>query len=139
MGERPAVRTESGWLFGTRSDATVQVFKGVPYALPPVGELRWRATKTVEPLKGERLGDRFGPRCIQPEYPTNSISFFGSEAESEDCLYLNVWTPTLDRAAKLPVMVWLHGGGFVTGSGALNLYSGEALARRGVVLVTLNY
>ena len=140
MDHRPAVRTESGWLSGTRSDdATVHVFKGVPYAQPPVGDLRWRAPQTVDAWRGERSADRFGPRCIQPEYATNSISFFGSETESEDCLYLNIWTPTLDRAAKLPVMVWLHGGGFVTGSGALKLYSGAAFARRGVVLVTLNY
>jgi para-nitrobenzyl esterase len=140
MSERPAVRTESGWLSGTRShDATVHAFKGVPYAQPPVGELRWQAPRPVKPWQGERAADRFGPRCIQPEYPSNSISFFGSEAESEDCLYLNVWTPTLDRAAGLPVMVWFHGGGYVTGSGALNLYCGATFSRRGVVLVTLNY
>ena len=140
MGERPMVRTDCGWLSGVPGSASgVHAFRGIPYAQPPVGPLRWSAPQPVAPWQGERPANSFGPRCIQPEYLVNSISYFGTEAESEDCLTLNVWTPSLDHGAQLPVMVWLHGGGFITGSGALSLYDGTALARRGVVLVTVNY
>ena len=140
MVQSPLVKTDCGMLSGiVAADTGVHIFKGIPYARPPLGPLRWQAPQPLQPWQGERLAHRFGPRCIQPEYVTNSINFFGSEDESEDCLSLNVWTPTIDRNARLPVMVWLHGGGFVTGSGALSLYDGSELARHGVVLVTVNY
>ena len=140
MGHAPIVRTDCGLLSGTVAVNTgVHAFKGIPYASPPVVLLRWRPPQPPQPWQGERPAHRSGPRCIQPEYPTNSINFFGTEEESEDCLTLNVWTPSIARNARLPVMVWLHGGGFVTGSGALSLYDGSEFARHGVVLVTVNY
>ncbi|HWG04797.1 MAG TPA: carboxylesterase family protein [Beijerinckiaceae bacterium] len=135
-----AVRVASGDLAGTRStDGEIAIFKGVPYARPPVGALRWRPPQPPEPWSGTRPADAFGPRCIQQDRPSNAISYFGLEKESEDCLYLNIWTATIERSARLPVMVWFHGGAFSMGSGALPYFDGEALARRGVVLVTVNY
>jgi para-nitrobenzyl esterase len=134
------VRVEGGALAGAFSaDGKVHMFKGVPYARPPVGALRWRPPQKPEPWAGTPSATAFGPRSIQHDRPVNAISYFGPERESEDCLYLNVWTPTIDRNAKRPLMVWFHGGGFSHGSGALPYFDGEALARRGVVLVTVNY
>jgi para-nitrobenzyl esterase len=137
---QPLVDVESGSLAGTLSDdGKVFTFKGVPYAQPPVGDLRWRAPEPTRRWAGTRAADKVGPRCIQPEFPAHSLHYYDAELESEDCLYLNIWTPAPEPGADLPVMVWLHGGGFVTGSGAEPIYNGEALARRGVVAVTVNY
>ena len=140
MAETPVVRTESGSLSGLLSaDGKVHIFKGIAYAKPPIGALRWRAPQPPEAWSGIRRAESFGPRSIQPERSTNSISYFGPEKESEDCLTLNIWTAAPERGAKRPVMVWFHGGGFATGSSSLPIFDGEALARRGVVLVTINY
>jgi para-nitrobenzyl esterase len=140
MTETPIVRIGSGSLSGASSaDGKVHAFKGIPYARPPLGALRWRPPQPAESWSGIRSAVRFGPRCIQRERPQNSVSYFGPEEQSEDCLYLNVWTSAPESGAKKPVMVWFHGGGFEVGSGALPIFDGEALARRGVVVVTINY
>ena len=131
----PIVRTDSGLLEGSASDG-VEAFKGIPYAAPPVGELRWRAPQKPAAWTGVRAADRYGPICMQKVSKDNGV---GAEAPSEDCLYLNVWAPAGRRGRKLPVMVWIHGGGFVNGSGSALLYDGTQLARQGVVLVSLNY
>ena len=130
--------TALGSLAGERADGVVR-FLGVPYAAPPLGPLRWRAPQPVAPWSGLREARHFGPACPQPPAagPTY-VSPERSARQDEDCLYLNVWTPACDGARR-PVMVWLHGGGFRNGSGAEAWYDGATLARRGVVLVTLNY
>jgi para-nitrobenzyl esterase len=136
----PVVRVESGQLSGTVSaDGKVCTFKGVPYARAPIGALRWRAPQSPESWSGVRQAIAFGPRCIQPDYPANSMAYFGPEEESEDCLFLNIWTGSPERGAKRPVMVWFHGGAYWAGSGAIPMYNGDGLARCGVVLVTVNY
>jgi para-nitrobenzyl esterase len=114
------------------------VFKGIPYAAPPVGELRWQDPQPPEAWTGVRQATEFGTACIQPE--SKSLEGAGEVGpQSEDCLYLNIWTPTTDPNAKLPVMVWIHGGALVIGAGSLPLYDGTPLSERGAVVVTLNY
>jgi para-nitrobenzyl esterase len=128
------VQLDSGPISGTVTDG-LRTYKGVPFAKPPVGPLRWRAPERPEPWEGVRACVAFGPSCPQPRIPV-----FGATGEtSEDCLYLNVWTTARDADAKLPVMVWIHGGSYAFGSGSQPIYDGAALARRGVVLVTINY
>jgi len=114
----------------------VYVFKGVPYAAPPVGDLRWREPKPAAHWKGLKSADKFGNACLQPHGPLNEIR---NEGYSEDCLYLNVWTPRVDQNAKLPVMVWIHGGAYIFGSGSMSGYDGSPLATKGAVFVNLNY
>jgi para-nitrobenzyl esterase len=137
---RAVVRLESGSLAGAwNADRTVCAFKGVPYARPPVGPLRWQPPLPPERWSGTRPADRFGPRCVQPNRPTHAVGYFGAEPESEDCLYLNVWTAAPTAGEKRPVMLWLHGGAFLVGSGSLPIFDGSALAQRGAVMVTINY
>lgn len=131
----PVARAAQGLLVGRAADG-VQSFKGVPYARPPVGDLRWRAPRPAQPWTGERDAGRVGAICIQP--PANGDNGVGPLPTSEDCLTLNVWAPA-DREGPLPVMVWIHGGGLNNGSGTAALYDGTNLARRGVVVVTINY
>jgi len=127
-------------LSGTASpDGSVLSFKGVPYARPPLGPLRWAPPEPPEAWSGTRDAKTFGPRSIQPERPKTSISYFGPERESEDCLYLNVWTAAKSDDERRPVMVWFHGGAFQVGSGSFPIFDGANLARRGVVAVTVNY
>jgi para-nitrobenzyl esterase len=119
------------------TDDGISVFLGIPYAAPPVGKLRWRPPAAALPWQGIRPAREYGPVC--PQHPS---SFGGVDADawqSEDCLTLNVWTPARSSDESLPVMVWIHGGGFSTGSGSLPGYDGTRLARAGVVLVTINY
>jgi para-nitrobenzyl esterase len=134
------VRVESGLLSGDVSrDSAVRSFKGVPYAKPPVGSLRWRAPQPPDPWDGVRSAKQFGPRCLQPSRLPTSIQYFGPEAEGEDCLYLNVWTAARSSDEQRPVMVWIHGGAYYLGSAGLPIFDGEHLARKGVVVVTVNY
>ncbi|BCS31030.1 carboxylic ester hydrolase [Luteitalea sp. TBR-22] len=131
------VRTTSGLLAGTTADdGRVRVFKGVPYAAPPVGPLRWKAPQPPAAWTGVRKADAFGAQCMQgPLF--DDIVF--DRPPSEDCLYLNLWTPAAEASAKLPVMVWIHGGGYQVGASHEPRHDGVPLARRGVVLVTINY
>jgi para-nitrobenzyl esterase len=129
------VAVDGGSLQGVVADG-VRVFKGIPFAAPPVGPLRWRAPQAAAGWSGIRAADRFSAVCPQHgSYPPESAP----EPTSEDCLYLNIWTP-LDPAAKsLPVMVWIYGGALENGSASTPLYAGDGFARRGVILVTINY
>lgn len=130
--DEPAV-TDKGLVSGTGT--TVRSFKGIPYAKAPVGDLRWRAPQAADAWSGVRDGSRFGADCMQPnEYPE-----LRGSGMSEDCLSVNVWTPARTSGERLPVMVWVYGGGFTYGSGSHPTFDGEALARRGIVVVTLNY
>jgi para-nitrobenzyl esterase len=124
---RSDVRTRYGIVAGSE-DSGLRVFKGIPYATPPVGEQRWKAPQTPAAWTGTRQATAFSASCIQPGRV---------EPQSEDCLYLNIWS--LASAHRAPVMVWIHGGGYLTGSGALPFYDGGALARLGAVVVTINY
>lgn len=134
-----SVHVRSGSLSGVPStDGAVLSFKGVPYARPPVGALRWQPPQAPETWSGVRDAHAFGPRSIQPDRPQTSISYFGPERESEDCLYLNLWTAAASEDERRPVMVWFHGGAFQVGSGSLPIFDGENLARRGVIAVTVN-
>jgi para-nitrobenzyl esterase len=129
------VRLDSGTVRGASSADTVS-FKGIPYAAPPVGALRWRAPQPVPHWRTERAATQFGNACLQP--PPGAGERALGAAVSEDCLYLNVWRPAKARG-RLPVMVWFHGGSLTRGAASLTVYDGAALARRGVVLVSVNY
>jgi para-nitrobenzyl esterase len=132
----PTVQVHSGTLQGEALAQGGAAFKGIPYAAAPVGERRWRPPEAVKPWPGIRAATHFGGACEQPAQGWNNSLL---PTASEDCLYLNVWTPRLDAAAHLPVMVWIHGGGFIGGAGTDPMFSGEALTKKGVVIVTLNY
>ena len=131
------VKTQSGPVDGTESqDGRVRIFRGIPFATPPVGELRWQPPRPVAPWEGVRKATAFGNRCMQP--PIFSDMIFRDEV-SEDCLYLNVWTPARTETERLPVMVWIYGGGFQAGSASEPRQDGEKLAGKGVVVVSFNY
>jgi para-nitrobenzyl esterase len=127
---------ETGTLQGVSADG-VESFKGIPYAAAPVGALRWRAPRAAAPWKGVRAAAAFGNVCISP--PSDPDDFAGRPPQSEDCLTLNIWRPAGKAAARLPVLVWIHGGGLIAGSSAYPVYDGAAFARRGIILVSLNY
>ncbi|WP_447761502.1 carboxylesterase/lipase family protein [Sphingopyxis panaciterrae] len=129
------VATESGAVVGATADG-IASFKGVPFAAPPVGAGRWSAPAPVVPWNAPRDATAYGPDCMQNPLPGIKA---GDRPMSEDCLTLNIWTPKPAKSAKLPVMVWIHGGGFVGGSGTLPESDGTALARRDVVIVSFNY
>ena len=133
-------RASAGALRGALSpDGAVKIFRGVPYAEPPVGALRWRPPRPVVAWSGLRPATHYGPDSVQAPRPRGSVSDFGLGEIGEDCLYLNVWSAATSPDERRPVMVWIHGGGFVYGSGRLPMFDGENLARRGVVVVTINY
>lgn len=135
--ETVIVDTPSGRLAGLRKGA-IASFKGVPFARPPVGDLRWRLPEAAPPWTGTRDATRYAPTC--PQAPTQLETLMGMAVgeQDEDCLYLNVWTPACDDARR-PVMVWIHGGAFVLGAGSHGVYDGRRLAERDVVVVTINY
>ena len=132
----PVVNAPAGKLQGTAS-GKVHAFKGIPYALPPVGALRWQPPLPAKKWKGVRESTQFGAACIQPRGKPDSIYFWSLPSTSEDCLTLNVWAPADARNA--PVFFWIHGGALSGGSGSEPLYDGTKLAERGVVVVTINY
>lgn len=125
------------------STPELRIFKGIPYASPPVGNLRWRAPQPVQSWAGVRRADHFSDACTQLPHVAGSyyqVEYYREqETSSEDCLYLNVYTVAQSTGEKRPVMVWIHGGGFAQGHAGIPLYQGEILARKGVVLVTFNY
>lgn len=133
----PLAQTRQGSVLGNREGAC-DVWRGIPFAAPPVGPLRWRAPQPAQPWQGVRSARQFSAASWQNSEYCQQIGGGDPGQFSEDCLYLNVWSP-VTRDAPLPVMVWLHGGGFTLGSGGLPPYDGKALAARGVVLVTVNY
>jgi len=138
LGAQVQVRTEAGLVAGTNSaDGKVVIFKGIPFAAPPVGELRWKEPQPVVPWKGVRKATEFGARCMQMRIFEDMV--FRDPGPSEDCLYLNVWTPNTKADAKLPVMVWIYGGGFQAGATSEPRQDGEHLAHKGVVIVSMNY
>jgi para-nitrobenzyl esterase len=128
------LRLDAGLVSGVAGEG-VRIYRGIPFAAPPVGPLRWRAPQPVAPWAGVRACTAFGSWCPQPSPLLEKVV----GAQSEDCLYLNVWTPAATAAERLPVMVWIHGGGLTTGSGASPNYEGSMLAREGMVVVTINY
>jgi para-nitrobenzyl esterase len=131
------VKVDGGLLAGTISDG-VRVFKGIPYAAPPIGSLRWKAPQPVVPWNGEKRADEYGAQCPQLPYAPDSPYYAPPRKEGEDCLFLNVWT-TANAGAKRPVMLWIHGGGLTRGTGATATYDGTRLAKKAVVVVTINY
>jgi len=132
------VKTGNGTLEGAAQKASgVRSFKGVPFAQPPVGDLRWKPPQPVKAWTGVRKADKFGPRCMQRAIFGDMN--FRSNGMGEDCLYLNVWTPAKSGREKLPVLVYFFGGGFMAGDGSEPRYDGEAMAKKGIVAITVNY
>ena len=137
LAQAPMVTTASGPVQGLDLDG-IDVFRGIPFAAPPVGALRWREPQSVQKWTALRQATAAGPSCIQQR--GMSLENGGDPGRlDEDCLYLNVFSPRLERPARLPVMVWIHGGALIFGSGGLPIYDASALARRDVVVVTINY
>lgn len=131
-------RVDAGVIEGLYDTKTgVQTYLGIPFAQPPVGELRWKAPQPVVPWKGVKETKRFGPRAVQAAVFDDMV--FRSNGVSEDCLYLNVWTPAKRNTIGLPVLVYFFGGGFVAGDGSEPRYDGASMAARGIVAVTVNY
>lgn len=135
------VQTESGLVATTRDSTEVRAFKMIPFAAPPIGDLRWKPPQPVVPWQGVRRADYFSPSCMQyaPAVIPISLWYEREQAASEDCLYLNIWTPAKSPDDKLPVMVWIHGGANVIGAASVPTYDGAALAKKGVIVVTTNY
>lgn len=130
------VPTASGVVEGVREISGVRSFKGIPFAAPPTGDLRWKEPRPVKSWSGVKKCDHFGPQAMQPRIYSDMI--FRSAGVSEDCLYLNVWVP--DGGAKdLPVLVYFYGGGYMAGDGSELRYDGESMAKQGIVAVTVNY
>jgi para-nitrobenzyl esterase len=142
---RHPVRTAGGPVTGTASGVEgVAAFKGIPFAAPPLGDLRWKPAQPAPAWHGVRAADKFGPVCLQPHQPqrvpnNRAVDLPDSPPMSEDCLYLNVWTPARSAGARLPVMVWIFGGAYTEGSGSSPHDQGDHLAAKGVVVVTFNY
>jgi para-nitrobenzyl esterase len=128
------VKIDSGVVAGSGTD--VRFYKGIPFAAPPVGALRWRAPEPPKPWQGVRVAKNFAPPCAQAPLPTQPVA---EQKSSEDCLALNVWTPAKNANDKLPVLVWIHGGGFFAGTSSSTAYDGESFAKQGIVYVSINY
>jgi len=142
------VKTKYGEVQGVVSEGGYALFKGIPYAAPPVGELRWKKPEPPIPWEGVRICDEFGPACLQEAAHLKPGSFYGKEffsgsdyppKMSEDCLFLNIWTPARSADDKLPVKMWIHGGGVQNGYSFEKEFDGDEIARRGVILVTIGY
>jgi len=131
------VKTANGAVEGVKTESGVRAFLGIPFAAPPVGDLRWKPPQPVRNWTGSRSATQFGARCVQPSIFADML--FRSNGMSEDCLYLNVWTPAAAGSERLPVLVYFYGGGFVTGDGSEPRYDGERMARKGIVALTVNY
>jgi para-nitrobenzyl esterase len=140
-GIQEPIKVDGGLITGRPSwEWNVRAYRGIPFAAPPVGELRWKPPQPVLPWPGVRAADHFGASCMQAQRE-QSNSWWNDDVYpvSEDCLYLNVWTPAASASERLPVMVWIYGGAGVQGSGSEQFYDGDGLAKQGVVVVTFNY
>jgi para-nitrobenzyl esterase len=137
IAQGPTVAAPSGSVRG-KLDGSIRSFKGIPYAVPPVGGMRWRPPAPMQPWKGVRAATDFGPACVQPQGKSTSVY---SPAEplpvSEDCLTLNIWAPA--NAKKAPIFFWIHGGALTSGSSREAMYDGKRLAERGMIVVSINY
>jgi para-nitrobenzyl esterase len=141
-GAGTLVRIDSGPIVGKfQLNTSVHAFLGIPFAAPPVGEARWKEPQQVASWQEPRKATAFAPQCMQPGRSKTSVyyEYAGDQPMSEDCLYLNVWAPSDPGEGKLPVMVWIYGGGFQQGSAANPVFDGAQLAARGVVVVSVNY
>ena len=139
QAQSAVVRVDSGDLQGVIEDG-VESFKGIPFAAPPVGDLRWRPPQPPARRTGVRQATEFGANCMQGRFgPPAAAGAPAGPVPSEDCLYLNVWRPAAPASRNLPVMVWIHGGGFTGGSSSSPNTSGVGFAKQGVVLVAMNY
>ncbi len=132
----PEVKIATGRLRGTTQDGVVS-YKGIPFAAPPVGDLRWRPPQPAKPWKGVRDATRFGSDCMQKPFPGDAAPL--GTPPAEDCLFVNVWAPQRPASRKLPVMVWIYGGGFVNGGSSPSVYDGSHFALHGLVFVSFNY
>jgi para-nitrobenzyl esterase len=131
-----AVKVQEGIVEGTIEDGII-IYRGIPFAEPPVGDMRWKAPKPVKNWKGVLKADKFAPAC--PQQLNIVTAYYTKYGMSEDCLYLNIWKPESSRVKKLPVVVWIHGGGFNMGSTSQDATTGENLARKGVIVVSIGY
>jgi para-nitrobenzyl esterase len=136
IGLAAPVKTVNGPVEGTTDDR-LRVYRGIPYAAPPIGDLRWRAPQPVRGWTDVKPGDKFGAQCMQRRVFSDMV--FRASGMSEDCLYLNVWTPAKKAGERLPVLVYFYGGGFIAGDGSEPRYDGAAMARKGIVALTVNY
>src|ERR1700744_1868 len=137
------IKVDGGLVSGVKSaESDVTSYKGIPFAAPPIGDLRWKAPQPVVPWQGVKKCDAFGPSPMQgkpiPFMVYTSEFLIPEKPISEDCLYLNVWTK-VHAGAKKPVFVWIYGGGFSSGGAAVPIYDGEALAKKGIIFVSVNY
>lgn len=144
QGTMKVIKTSAGLLSGAMSgDKTVNIYRGIPFAAPPVGDLRWKAPQPVKPWTGVKACTAFSKMPIQAkpnEFGVYTREFLIKDQPlSEDCLYLNVWTGARSPMEKRPVIVWIYGGGFSSGGTDVPIYDGEALAKKGVILVSVNY
>jgi para-nitrobenzyl esterase len=137
VAQPSTVKIQSGVLEGTINESVLS-FKGVPYAAPPVGNLRWRSPQPVKPWTGVKRATQYGNDCVQQPLPGDAAA--SGTTRSENCLFLNIWRPaTIKPGQKLPVMVWIHGGGFLNGSASAPFFDGSQFAKKGVILVSMNY
>ena len=136
MMAQTQVKTAEGILEG-KDLSGITVFKGIPFAAPPVGNLRWKAPQPAQKWQGVREAKEFGPNPMQE--PIFGDMNFGMKTNSEDCLYLNIWTPAKTMKEHLPVLIYFNGGGLMAGSGSEPRYAGDAMARKGIISITANY
>ena len=144
FSQSAVVKTAAGSVSGIFNTVTnVYAYKGIPFAAPPIAELRWKEPQAVKPWTGVKKCESFGPSAPQgkpvPFAMYTSEFLIPEEPISEDCLYLNVWTSSINKTSRKPVIVWIHGGAFISGSGSCPIYDGENMAKKGVVFVTINY
>ena len=136
----PPIAVDGGKIVGKVTSDGVQAWLGVPFAAPPINDLRWKEPQPVPPWQGIYNADRLAPECIQPLRPRLNNHYFGAFGTNEDCLYLNVWAPPSAKAGdKLPVVVWIYGGGNTIGSASVPLYDGSNIAKHSAVFVSMNY
>jgi para-nitrobenzyl esterase len=131
------VKTANGAVEGTTESDGIRVFRGIPFGAPPVGDLRWKPPQPAKNWDGVRPADKFGNQCMQRRVFNDMV--FRSSGTSEDCLYLNVWTPAKSASERLPVLVYFFGGGYIAGDGSEPRYDGASMARKGIVALTINY